>query len=193
MSLQNSDTALALESPQPLVLASSSSQNDELRASTSQRVEEVTAPPAQPEMERPKLRPREFKFNGTRRVPSSYSSVRINREERRPSDVYRKQLSSLYHGIALWNPDPVKKIYNQVSIGDVGYVNRGYFYRMFNVTLPWDHPSNNKLCKAEPYEPLDYGQFSNSLKTPFAKGDYYTTNVSSEKNIDNLLVQDPHE
>ena len=111
-----------------------------------------------------------------------------------PSSVYRVQLSSLYHGYALWNPDPVKEIYDQVSVGDVGYVNiMGFFYRMFNVTLPWDHPSNNKLGRAEPYEPLDCGEFSSTHKTSFIKGDYYTPSVSPEKNIDNPLARDPRE
>ena len=114
--------------------------------------------------------------------------------EDRPSSVYSTQLSSLYHGYALWNPDPVKKIYNQVSIGDVGYVNsKGFFYRMFNVTLPWDDPSNNRLGKAEPYEPLHCGEFVNSHETPFVKGDYYSPNVSSERNIDNPLARDLRE
>lgn len=104
---------------------------------------------------------------------------------------YSAQLSSLCHGYALWNPDPVKEIYDQVSIGDVGYVNsQGYFYRMFNVTLPSDDPSNNKLGQADPYEPLDSGQFVNNHKTLFAKGDYHTPNVSSEKNIDNPLARE---
>jgi hypothetical protein len=109
----------------------------------------------------------------------------------RPSNVYRVQLSSLYHGYALWNPSPVKNIYNQVSIGDVGYVNStGFFFRMFNVTLPWDDPSNNRLGKPVPYVPLDCGEFVNSHETPFYKGDYCTLNISSEKNVKN---QDPHE
>ena len=88
----------------------------------------------------------------------------------------------------------MKKIYNQVSIGDVGYItNTGSFCRMFNVTLPWDHPSNNKLGQAEPFEPLDRGEFVNILEKPFVTGDYCTPNVSSEKDIDNLLARDPHE
>lgn len=62
-----------------------------------------------------------------------------------PFNVYRDQLTSLYHGLALWNPNPPKMIYNHVSIGDVGYVREGVFIRMFNVILPWDHESNNHL------------------------------------------------
>jgi len=42
---------LALESPQLSLLAPSSSHNEELRASSSQRIENVTTPPAQPEIE----------------------------------------------------------------------------------------------------------------------------------------------
>lgn len=112
----------------------------------------------------------------------------------RPPDVYSVQLSSLYHGYALWNPDPVKSIYDQVSIGDVGYVNStGSFNRMFNVTLPWDHASNNKLGQPEPYVPLDCGKFVNSQETRFVKGDYYTPNVSSVKNTDNTFARVPRE
>ena len=61
------------------------------------------------------------------------------------------------------------------------------------VTLPWDHPSNNKLGQAEFYEPLDRGEFVNSHKMPFVKGDYHTPNVSSEKNINNPLARGPRE
>jgi len=111
-----------------------------------------------------------------------------------PPYVYSVQLSSLYHGYALWNPNPAKTIYDQVSIGDVGYVNRtGSFNRMFNVTLPWNHPSNNKLGQAEPYTPLDCGKFVNSQETWFVKGDYFTPNVSSVKNTGNTFAQVPRE
>jgi hypothetical protein len=108
-------------------------------------------------------------------------------------DVYQRQLSSLYHGIALWDPRPVEGLYNNVSIGDVGYINEGLFYRMFNVTLPWDHPSNNKLGQLEPYQHLDCGPFVNSHETPFVKGDYHSPNVSSERNIYNMWARDPSE
>lgn len=51
-SLQYRDLVLALESPQLSALASSSIEDEELRASSSQRVEEVSTPPAQAEIER---------------------------------------------------------------------------------------------------------------------------------------------
>jgi len=104
------DIALALGSPQPSVLASSSSHNEELRASSSQRVENVTTPTAQPEIERSKHQPREFKFSAPRRVPSSYSSAPTNRGVDNLRDVYRKRLARLYRRIALWERRPVEAL-----------------------------------------------------------------------------------
>jgi hypothetical protein len=62
-----------------------------------------------------------------------------------PFNVYLDQLAALSHGLALWNPNPPKDIYDNVSIGDVGYLNEGTFIRMFNVMLEWDDPSNRRL------------------------------------------------
>ena len=73
-----------------------------------------------------------------------------------PFAVYQDQLAALSHGLALWNPSPQKQIYDNVSIGDVGYMHEGMFIRLFNVTLPWDHPSNKKLGRWF-YETLDTG------------------------------------
>jgi hypothetical protein len=111
---QNRDTALALESPQPLVLARSSFHNEQLRVSSSQCIEEVTTPPAQPETERSKYQPREF--NATRRVSSSCSSVPTNRQVVNCWHVYRKKLASLYRSIAFWKPGPVEALYAR-SVG----------------------------------------------------------------------------
>ncbi len=79
-----------------------------------------------------------------------------------PSNVYREQISSLNRGLALWNPKPVERLYSHVSIGDVGYLlENGAFMRLFNVTLPWDDPSNRLLQVAEEYKPLELGYFIN--------------------------------
>ena len=79
----------------------------------------------------------------------------------------------------------MKQIYERVSIGDVGYVNStGFFYRMFNVTLQWDDPLNNKLGQPEHYQPLECGPFVNIHEALFPKGDYRTPNVSSVKILD---------
>ncbi len=81
-----------------------------------------------------------------------------------PSNIYRIQLSSEHHGLALWEPNPVEDLFKDpghVSIGDVGYVDKGAFIRMFNVTLPWDHPSNRLLGTPEEYKPLKREHFGN--------------------------------
>ena len=99
-----------------------------------------------------------------------------------PFTVYRDQLTALYKGIPLWNPNPSKKIYNNVSIGDVGYLHEGTFIRMFNVTLPWNHPSNGLLGTPEPYDLIDCGPFTNTSEDHFGKVDYYSRFVTKEIN-----------
>jgi hypothetical protein len=79
-----------------------------------------------------------------------------------PSNIYRERLSSLNYGLALWDPKPVENLYSHISIGDVGYLlENGAFMRLFNVTLPWDHPSNRLLEVPEEYKRLDLGHFVN--------------------------------
>jgi hypothetical protein len=64
---------------------------------------------------------------------------------------------------------------------------------MFNVTLPWHHPSNNRLGEPDHYKPLDWGPFANIREATLAKGDYYSRNVSSQDNAGNILAQQPRE
>jgi hypothetical protein len=110
-----------------------------------------------------------------------------------PWNVYREQLSSLYHGHALWEPDPVDVLYDKVSIGDVGYMKNGFFYRMFNVILSWDDPANNRLGELEYYKPLNLGQSANIHKAPFRKGEYYSLKVFPQANSQNIYAQIPDE
>ena len=97
--------------------------------------------------------------------------------------VYQDQLTTLSHGLALWNPNPPKEIYDKVSIGDVGYLHEGSFIRMFNVMLPWGHEANRKLGEPEPYESLDCGPFANVLKRQFDRVKHCSRYVSAEKNV----------
>jgi hypothetical protein len=100
-----------------------------------------------------------------------------------PHDVLREQLTSLFHGHALWMPDPAD-LYEHVSIGDVGYVKNGYFSRMFNVLLDWNNnnPLNytpydsesNTESQPENYVCLEMGRFNNIRRTTLNKGDYYS-------------------
>jgi hypothetical protein len=106
-----------------------------------------------------------------------------------PSNVYREQLSSLYHGLALWKPNP-EGLYDQVAIGDVGYVSEGAFIRMFNVTLPWDDESNRTLGIPARYDFLDSGDITIRRET-FGKVEYYSRHVSREENTNNAMAASP--
>lgn len=94
-----------------------------------------------------------------------------------PCDVYQEQLRSLGHGHPIWKPDPAD-LYQQVSVGDVGYVREGYFVRIFNVLLPSDDPSNRLLGEPEPYPPLDLGPFGNIRHSSFPRGYYHSRFVT---------------
>jgi hypothetical protein len=112
--------------------------------------------------------------------------------EDHPSNIYREQLSSLYHGYALWEPSPIKNYYDRVSVGDVGYIEEGFFHRMFNVILDWDDASNKKLCIPEYYKPL--ADSSNNIReSPFPKGEYFSRHISSEDNTDYIGAKKPSE
>jgi hypothetical protein len=107
-----------------------------------------------------------------------------------PFTIYRDQLTSLFHGLALWKPNPPKAIYDKVSIGDVGYVQEGGFIRMFNVVLPWDHESNKILGEPMQYESLSCGP---SIEDSSDKGEYCSHSVSTETNTGNNQAMVPDE
>ena len=51
--------------------------------------------------------------------------------------IFREELFIRYpdHGHALWEPDP-QDLYEAVAVGDVGFIRRGYFHRLFNALCP---------------------------------------------------------
>ena len=110
-----------------------------------------------------------------------------------PYNIYQEQFSSLYHGLALWNPRPLMALHKQpshVSIGDVGFLDQGTFIRLFNVTLPWDHASNKLLGKnPDKYKRIELGYFDNAggggnvCDTEIHAGEYYTPYVSKVDNV----------
>ena len=103
-----------------------------------------------------------------------------------PFNVYQKHLTSPYHGIALWNPNPVEGLYDEVSIGDVGYICDGSFIRMFNVSLPWNDPSNEKLGKPEEFKTLELDSFTRENKIDPA--DYLSPHVDKVEYGDTLVI-----
>ncbi|KAI0285880.1 hypothetical protein BGY98DRAFT_244928 [Russula aff. rugulosa BPL654] len=70
-------------------------------------------------------------------------------------DIFREELAQKFHayGHALWEPSP-GELYGPVAIGDVGYIRRGKFHRIFNVLLPEDHPTHANFRTPEYHEPL---------------------------------------
>ena len=112
--------------------------------------------------------------------------------EEPPFNIYQEQLTSLYHGLALWKPDPVQGIYDQVSIGDVGYISEGGFIRMFNVTLPQDNSLNRRLGAPAPYESIILGNFAIRPEA-FGKVEYYSRRVSREENAGNTQAWSPEQ
>ena len=109
-----------------------------------------------------------------------------------PFNIYREQLWPLYHGFALWKPNPVEGNYNHVSIGDVGYIYEGGFIRMFNVTLPWDDESNKTLGEPCHYDRLSSDSFAIRRET-FGKVDYYSRRVLREETVGNTQAASPDE
>ena len=104
-----------------------------------------------------------------------------------PYNVYREQLSSFLQGHALWEPDP-DNLYKEVSIGDVGYVREGRFFRMFNVLLEWNDSSNYTLCDPEAFPRLDLGKFVNTHESKIYRGVYRSRFVTSIPETTDIMV-----
>ncbi|KAF8269501.1 hypothetical protein EI94DRAFT_1725182 [Lactarius quietus] len=90
-------------------------------------------------------------------------------------DTYRDQLANLYHGHALWQPDP-SGLYAQVGVGDVGCVKQGHFLRMFNALLPANHPTQT-YGVPDGFVPLNMGPFQNIRTLNLNQGDYCSSSV----------------
>jgi hypothetical protein len=71
------------------------------------------------------------------------------------SKTFREELAIQHPdlGRPLWQPDP-GGLYNAVQVGDVGFIRRGYFNRLFNALSPGD---TNPSAELEP-------EYSHSLQ-----------------------------
>jgi hypothetical protein len=106
-----------------------------------------------------------------------------------PYGLYREELASLGHGLALWNPNPPKHSYDNVSIGDVGFIREGTFFRMFNAILPWDHKSNGK---PGPFKSLDCDLSANITESPLVEKEHLSRHVkatSSSKSSPGVMIE----
>ncbi|KAH9074229.1 hypothetical protein EDB83DRAFT_2219081 [Lactarius deliciosus] len=102
-------------------------------------------------------------------------------------DTYRDQLTTLYRGHALWDPDPAG-LYDKVRVGDVGFVRQGHFLRMFNTLLPANDRAQ-VYGVPEGFEPLSMGPFNNIRTRNLSKGDYCSNSVMVEHDF----LADPNE
>jgi hypothetical protein len=90
-------------------------------------------------------------------------------------DTYREGLAGRF-GYALWQPAPTA-LYDQVRIGDVGFILHGQFTRFFNALLPANHPSQGYDLPRD-FEPLNMGHFGNVRTRKFPHGDYCSPTVT---------------
>ena len=67
------------------------------------------------------------------------------------SEIYASQLVHLGYGHPLWRPEPTK--FGDVEIGDVGFIDDGCFYRLFNAIRSKDDPINKDGVPIN-FEPL---------------------------------------
>jgi len=94
-------------------------------------------------------------------------------------DTYREQLANLYHGYALWEPGP-GGLYDQVRVGDVGFILHGHFTRFFNALMAADDPNQGYDVPLN-FVPLSMGPFPNIRKLDLPHGDYCSNTVSGSR------------
>jgi hypothetical protein len=95
-------------------------------------------------------------------------------------DIFREQLAIKYpsYGHALWEPSP-RRPDRPVQVGDVGFIRRGKFHRLFNAMLPADHPSHERGVP-EYHEPLEPTLFDHLDTSFLSSNDYCSAGVSIE-------------
>ena len=74
----------------------------------------------------------------------------------RAACIYAEQLRMHGHGEPLWQPEPRPED-GEVLIGDVGFIEDGRFYRLFNARFPADHPINVDGVP-DGFVPLEYNE-----------------------------------
>lgn len=90
-------------------------------------------------------------------------------------NIYSDQLSTLKRGYALWEADPAGS-YDQVEVGDVGYIFRGSFERLFNILRPANHPSQSRGVP-ECFEPLTLPENRTTKCLTLPAGEYMSRRV----------------
>ena len=173
-SIQCRDPAFALESPQPSVLASSSIHDEELRASSSQCVEEVTTPPAQPELERHESNMGWYRSEPTKSAFRSPNPLRLLKSLRRlevPSDEGPVTRSAPPRPVTVVTPTPATPLASEHSLATFHEPrSRGTASRSTNHDTEGSEPFRRKRMNAL-YQPLPQsGSGTRSLPSTMREG-----------------------
>jgi hypothetical protein len=93
--------------------------------------------------------------------------------------IFREELGKKYPalGHALWEPGPWPG--PAVEVGDVGFIQRGNFRRLFNVLLPHDDPSQI-FGVPEHYEPLELSITPHICRNTRSPNDFRSREVTVE-------------
>ncbi|KZT00234.1 uncharacterized protein LAESUDRAFT_560651 [Laetiporus sulphureus 93-53] len=75
-----------------------------------------------------------------------------------PENVYARELGKRGQGYPLWVPEP--QDVGEVEIGDVGYIRRGGFYRLFRATEDGTDDSNRTHGVPEKFEKFSIGNLA---------------------------------
>jgi hypothetical protein len=108
-------------------------------------------------------------------------------------DIFRAELALQFYdlGHALWEPSPGQlhghapresspgELRHPVSIGDVGFICRGQFHRIFNVLLPKDDPINITFGTPTDHEPLQLMTENHISATQLDPNNFYSREVKN--------------
>jgi len=100
--------------------------------------------------------------------------------------IFREELAIRYpdHGHALWEPDP-GGLYEAIEVGDVGFIRRGYFYRLFNALRLPDTSSDLDSSDGPKYPPkLQPKNPHHIRKNRDNHQDFYSKNVTKQSRED---------
>ncbi|KAH8103697.1 hypothetical protein DFH11DRAFT_1734619 [Phellopilus nigrolimitatus] len=91
-------------------------------------------------------------------------------------DIYARQMYSMKRGLGLLEPNPAVHQFDRVRVGDVGYVEFGSFYRLFNIFYDSDHEINSRGVPDD-FEPLPLNRQEVSTREPLMPGVRKSTGV----------------
>lgn len=87
-------------------------------------------------------------------------------------EVYEHHMFKLKYGHPLWQPEPSSR---EILIGDVGFIDKGTFYPLFNLFKKRDDPVNTTV--PPDFEPLLPRKRSNTRKAAIDKGSLFSRTI----------------